>query len=324
MSYFGFSSSSLGTFLFGLTEPMVHLFFVFILFSLDPSDAHDLDGKLYCMSSGGSAIERLSAEVAEKPTWAPDGRSILYVTHSENGTWFHLISPKGQDLMRIPVPPMINLITGISWAPDGTEIVFGGRVIEPESFDIYRMKLTMEPVQWEVLTDGIQPAWSPEGQRIVYTSSHEGNLELYLMDIDGRNPQNLTRHEGYDAHPSWSPDGRRIAFESTRFGNREICILELGTGEVTQVTDYDFGHCQYPEWSPSGKEILFSSNRGGKSTIYRMAIDGTKITKLTSGQDDDWEPAWSPNGERICFLSNRSEPLILELRRWFSGLLTDW
>ena len=93
---------------------------------------------------------------------------------------------------------------------------------------------------------------------------------------------------------------------------------------MVQVTDHPIGQSRQPALSPDGREIVFSSNRDGKSSIYRMAADGTGVTRLTSGYDDDWEPGWSPDGKSICFVSNRSEPFLAALNHWLSGWLTGW
>src|SRR5262245_53842805 len=60
------------------------------------------------------------------------------------------------------------------------------------------------------------PAWSPDGSRIAFYSGRDGNLEVYVMDADGKRQRRLTRNPRQDGLPSWSPDGRSIAFTSSR------------------------------------------------------------------------------------------------------------
>ena len=151
--------------------------------------AHDLDGSVFRMSPDGSSVERLSEVGAAAPIWAPDGQRILYVLHSEDETAFLVISASGKVLMRIPVPSPITAVGGVSWFPDGTEIAFAGKTGEAEaSYDIYRMRLgAQEPAIRLIVEDGIQPALSPGGQLLVFTTNRDGNLDLYLAGSDGRN-----------------------------------------------------------------------------------------------------------------------------------------
>ena len=280
------------------------------------------------MSRDGSSIVRISAEETgwgtASPRWSPDGRRVLYVAHSGDESEFHVVSATGEKLMRMPVPTHITSVAGVSWAPDGTAISFGGRTEKPEvSFNIYVMQLSgEEPLLGRIAENALQPAWSPDGRFLAFTTYRDGNLEVYLADGDGRNLRNLSRHDGHDARPVWSPDGDRLAFESDRFGNIEICIVETATGEVVNVTGHPRKDGE-PAWS-RGMEIAFVSNRDWNFHIYRMAADGSNVIRLTTGYVEDREPVWSPDGESICFVSNRGEPFLDGLRRWLANWLTGW
>ena len=291
-----------------------------------PAAAHDFEGSVFRMARDGSSIVRISAEKwgwgTASPRWAPDGLRVLYVAHTESKSEFHVVSAAGEKLMRVPVPSHITSVAGLCWLPDGTAISFAGRTAEG-SYDIYVMELEGgKPAIRLIVPDGIQPAWSPDGRLIAFTTFRDGNLEVYLADRDGGNLRNLTRHEGHDARPAWLPDGR-IAFESGRFGNLEICIVEAAGGEVVNLTNHP-GQDQEPAVSGDGREIAFVSNRDWNFHVYRMAVDGTEVTRLTAEYVTDREPAWSPDGESICFVSNRPEPFLDALRSWLRGWLTDW
>ena len=219
----------------------------------------------------------------------------------------------------MPLPGSIAAAGGLSWRPDGTGIAFAGKTAEPEgTFDIYGTKLETDPELRLIVTDGILPAWSPDGHLLAFTTFHrDGNMELYIVDRDGGNLRNLTRHEGYDARGTWSPDGDRIAFESNRSGNIDIWVVEVASGDAVRVTDHP-GEDREPVWTPDGK-VAFASNRDGPFSIYLMAADGSGVTRLTPGNYDR-QPVWSPDGDSLCFVSNRSEPFFDGLHRW----LTDW
>ena len=291
-----------------------------------PAAAHDFEGSVFRMARDGSSIVRISAEKTgwgtASPRWSPDGRRVLYVAHTESMSEFHVVSAAGERLMRVPVPSPMTSVAGVCWAPDGTAIAFGGGTAEG-SYDIYLMKLGGgEAALRRIVENGIQPAFSPDGRLLAFTTFRDGNLEVYVADRDGGNLRNLTRHEGHDARPAWLPDGR-IAFESDRFGNLEICLAEAAGGEVVNLSNHP-GQDQEPGVSGDGREIAFVSNRDWNFHVYRMAADGTGVGRLTGEYVTDREPAWSPDGGSICFVSNRPEPFLEALRRWFSGWLTDW
>ena len=67
------------------------------------------------------------------------------------------------------------------------------------------------------------PSWSPDGSKIAFSSSRDGNYEIYVMDADGSNQTNLTNNSANDSGPSWSPDGSKIAFSSSR----DVYIMDV-------------------------------------------------------------------------------------------------
>ena len=148
--------------------------------------------------------------------------------------------------------------------------------------------------------------------RIAFSSDRDRNYEIYLMDDDGKNQQNLTNHPDRDSVPSWSPDGKRIAFTSERDGNDEIYVMDADGGNQQNLTNHP-GRDSVPSWSPDGKRIAFVSDRDRfldihgfpTSEIYVMDADGENPQNLTNNRHDDRSPSWSPDGKRIVFLSYR-------------------
>ena len=168
------------------------------------------------------------------------------------------------------------------------------------------------------------PSWSPDGKHIVFLSGRDGHVdrhapipEIYVMDADGGNPQNLTNNPKADRSPSWSPDGKRIVFESDRDagGNPhsiDIYVMDAN-GENQERLTNNLTEDRYPSWSPDGKRIVFSARREGHVVhnldityeIYAMTADGGDEQRLTDNRNNDLSPVWSPDGERIAFASDR-------------------
>ena len=85
----------------------------------------------------------------------------------------------------------------------------------------------------------MHPSWSPEGADIAFTSTRDGNSEVYVMNADGSAPINLTKHPESDFFPTWSPDGKKLAFVSERDGNREIYVMNADGSNQTRLTEND-------------------------------------------------------------------------------------
>ena len=161
--------------------------------------------------------------------------------------------------------------------------------------------------------------------QIAFMSRRDGNNEIYVMNADGGNPQNLTNNPSDDRYPSWSPDGKRIAFSSDRDGRPrknfgityEIYVMDADGGNQQRLTNNDFDDW-HPVWSPDGKRIAFSSDRDDREghfshEIYVMDADGGNPQNLTNNPSDDRYPSWSPDGKRIVFSARRDGHFIGEL-----------
>lgn len=155
------------------------------------------------------------------------------------------------------------------------------------------------------------PAWSPNGRRIAFTHFPQGasHPEVFVMNADGTNPENLSNQPDSDSEPAWSPDGQQIAFGSYRDysvaeGNAIFIMNADGTNPTKVVT----GHClMWPAWSPNGTTVAFNGECSGANgfEILAVEVDGSNPANLTGFPGDDFAPAWSPDGSRVAFNSDR-------------------
>ena len=113
--------------------------------------------------------------------------------------------------------------------------------------------------------------------RIAFMSDRDWKAgNIYVMDADGGNPQNITNNPDADRDPSWSPDAKRIAFTSGREWNRQIYVMDADGGNQQNLSNNDSDEWD-PSWSPDGKRILFVST----VDIYVMDADGGNPKNLT-------------------------------------------
>lgn len=153
--------------------------------------------------------------------------------------------------------------------------------------------------------DEFEPAWSPNGDKILFSSLRTGGPSIYTMNTDGTNVIQLTSDTYFDAWGSWSPDGQKIVFGSYQHDDSgEIYIMNSDGSNQTRLTFHPEGDC-CPRWSPDGEQIAFETNRDGNTEIYVMDIDGSNQRNLTSNLSGDFFPSWSPDGRYITFESNR-------------------
>jgi len=149
------------------------------------------------------------------------------------------------------------------------------------------------------LGDCRQPAWSPDGNWIVFHAFWDGTYHLWMVDKTGAQRKQLTFGIYDDREPHWSPDGKRLVFSSDRSGNYDIWQLTLDSGALTQLT-HNPANDYNPAWSPDGSQIVFVSERTESPGLYRLDAGGAEHLLLASPARLA-APAWQPDGSRVFY-----------------------
>ena len=259
-----------------------------IVYSLHTKDGED--SGIYIMGSTGAGQKPVV--ILEVPFYtavlSPDGmtiaysaardpggggRTFIYIRHIESGNEFRLIS---EDNAYHP-----------AWSLNGEQIAYD------DGSDLYISSVDMANPQVFKITHGgslnTDPTWSPDGRRIAFASSLDGNWNIFAINVDGTNRIRLTNNAADDECPDWSPNGDQIAFMSHRHGTWDIFVVNTTTFVETQLTDSQ-GNYQQPSWSPDSEQIAFSEDNEGE--IYVINADGTGLTNITNSPDYESSPDW--------------------------------
>lgn len=148
----------------------------------------------------------------------------------------------------------------------------------------------------------LSPDWSPDGDKLVFTSYRDRNPDIYMIDLTRKKYVRLCGYIGLNTTPAFSPDGRTLALTLSKSGNPEIYLLDLKSGDLTRLTRSS-GTDTSPTWSPNGRELAFVSDRSGYPQIYVIDREGVNLRRLTYTGYNNTSPAWSPGGDKIVYVS---------------------
>ncbi|MCH7532873.1 MAG: PD40 domain-containing protein [Gemmatimonadetes bacterium] len=207
-----------------------------------------------------------------------------------------------------PEGPEVDFIQEAVWSPSGDRLLAawhqGGRyrlygVLGPDTTGS-----ALEPGSGLRVSDGpdLWPTWSRDGLWVAFSSSRDGQSEIYRMRPDGMQVERLTDDPAEDAHPAFSPDGRSLAFISDRTdGAPRLHIMDADGSNVRVVgSGPGTGH-HAPAWSPDGTRLAVQVTMEDGEYVY-LATPAGGWGRVKAGTF----PAWAPNGDDIYLTRNDS------------------
>ncbi len=206
------------------------------------------DRELWLMRIDGTGNDRVPVPdgIYAQPAWIPDGRGIVYVKYNviprdTSEMWMALRDGNGDwmEPKRISSYPPMRLYP--SFSPDGSKLAYSEfKRDEYQNVTEELGVLDLGTGKFEKITsegaDSYDPAWSPAGEQIAYTSNRGGNYDIWIMSVADGTHRQLTMDPSFDGEPAWSADGHEIAFVSARSGSRELWVISITGGQLRQLT----------------------------------------------------------------------------------------
>jgi Tol biopolymer transport system component len=250
-------------------------------------------GEIYVINADGSGLRRLTDGL--DPAWSPDGTQIA-VSRWRHPWGVYLIDVGGADAPNREERAVDGAqLKEVAWSPGGSQLAFTVNYgsSEPRTICFFGFCFTIPPYSvGQIWTASLEtgellslplddrvvhaPAWSPEGNRIVYA----GERGLAWIDLDTMEKGRFDGGSVWDTSPAYSPDGQQIAFMGRVHNRWEIFGMNADGSGRQQLTSGDPKldpppSNVAPAWSPDGRYIAFLSNRDGPWRIYVMKANGS-------------------------------------------------
>jgi len=263
--------------------------------------------QIFTMNIDGSNVKLVSTGKGRTTCayFTPDGKRIIYAST-------HLGSPD--------CPPNPDRAAGYVWPLYRTFDIFSAK---PDGTDLRRL----------TTADGYdaEGTISPDGRKIVFTSTRDRDIELYEMDIDGKNQKRLTNEVGYDGGAFYSQDGQWIVWRASRPKGEaetrqyrdllarnlvmpaklEIMIMKADGSQKRQLTSNGAANFA-PYFHPNGKQIIWASNVNATNPgipnfdLFLINRDGTGLEQVTFDESFDAFPMFTNDGKKLVWASNRN------------------
>ncbi len=220
----------------------------------------DGNWEIYVMNADGSNQRNLSRHGGDDyaASWSPNGQQITFYSTRDNVRQIYVMNADGSNQRRISSPDNGGNTDDWApvWSPNGSVIAYQGIPHRNSGGDGTADIFLIDPNGGSKrnLTQGSgadeeSPAWSPNGNQILYQSNRNGNYDIWIMNADGSGQRTLTSGPGEDEYPAWSRDGRFILFQSNRDGDVDLYVMNADGSNIRRVT-FGGGEDEYADWMP--------------------------------------------------------------------------
>jgi Tol biopolymer transport system component len=273
--------------------------------------SHHADVWVVDIESGAERRLTTGMQSIEGVAWLPDGQAVVFSAADQAASrlWTIASHPRtGERPSRVSGAKEVAKSPTVARSPVGRAAAVAF-VSDETRASLWRWDRRSTAAASRLTTSRLveeQPALSPDGRRIAFTSSRSGAPEIWVDAIDGSAPRQLTFRKERVAMPRWSPDGTYIVYTSWTGDNQDLfSIRSDGSGEAWRVT-FEPSVEDNPSWSRDGESIYFRSDRDGRSRIYRMPGSGGQAVAMTRGEGS--QALESLDGTRLYFVRSRTAP----------------
>lgn len=239
-----------------------------ITFNSDRSGNPDI----FIMNANGSDPINITNNSATdvSPDWAPVNNEIVFISDRDGGFDLYVYKIDIGTTVRLTIDGTPK--SDPDWAPNGQDIVYW----ELEDDTARLVTINVETGETRTLIDegqNLWPAWSPDGESIVFHSGVDGDDDIFRYDLVGGSIIDLTNSDGNQKNAGWSPDGEQLVFVSDRNGTENLYTMNADGSDVERLTNAP-NNAHSPAWQPIAVDIDFSNTALGQNVnIVQSDID---------------------------------------------------